>query len=41
MKAMMVAPTCGRLKAMVPGTTLWWVFTVNTNLWIGVVLTVT
>lgn len=32
--------TWGRLKAMVPGTTLGWVRTVNTNFWVGVVLTV-
>ena len=26
---------------MVPRSTLWWVFTVNTYLWVGMVLTVT
>lgn len=34
-------PTCGRLKAMVPGTTLSSVLMVKTNLCVGVVFTVT
>lgn len=33
--------TCGKLKAMLPGATVWWVLTVKTNLWLGVVFTVT
>lgn len=33
--------TCGRLKAIVPAATVWWVLTVNTYLWFGVVFTVT
>lgn len=33
--------TCGRLKAMLPAATVWWVLTVNTYLWLGVVFTLT
>lgn len=33
--------TCGRLKPMLPGAIVWWVLTVNTYLWLGVVFTIT
>lgn len=33
--------TWGRLKAIVPGTTVWWVFTVKMYRWFGEVLTFT